>query len=82
MNKSKPGNPAKVAKYLAGKFGTRLDDTRAAMEELAGSWEPEQLQRHGFRLYERFRPEVPAGESGWGMRGELDLRKVRTQAQG
>ena len=77
VNKGKPGNPAQIEKYLAGKFGARLDDARAAMEELAAAHEPAELQRRGFRLYERFRPEVPAGESGWGAKGELDLAKVR-----
>ena len=77
ISKGKPGNPAQVAKYLASKFGPDLDAARAAMEELAASVEPVELQRRGFRLYERFRPDVPAGESGWGAKGELDLAKVR-----
>jgi len=50
------------------------------MVELAASVEPADLQRRGFRLYERFRPDVPAGESGWGAKGELDLAKVRGRA--
>ena len=78
--KGKPGNPAQVAKYLTSKFGPDLDATRAAMEELAASVEPVELQRRGFRLYERFRPEIPAGESGWGAKGELVLAKVRAAA--
>ena len=75
--KGKPGKPAQVAKYLASKFGPDLDAARAAMEELAASVEPVELQRRVFRLYEHFRPEVPMGESGWGAKGELDLAKVR-----
>ena len=47
------------------------------MAELAAACEPEDLYRRGFRLYEQFRPSVPAGESGWGAKGELDLAKVR-----
>lgn len=47
------------------------------MEEPAASVGPVELQRDGFRLYERFRPDVPAGESGGGAKGELDLAKVR-----
>ena len=77
VSKGKPGNPDRIEKYLAGKFGARLDDARAAMEALAASQESAELQRRGFRLYERFRPEVPAGESGWGAKGELDSAKVR-----
>jgi hypothetical protein len=77
LSKGKPGSPARIERYLAAKFGARLDDARAAMEELASAYEPGELQRRGFRLYERFRPEVPAGESGWGAKGELDLAKVK-----
>ena len=50
------------------------------MEELAARIEPVELQRRGFRLYERFRPDIPAGESGWGAKGKLDLAKVRAAA--
>jgi hypothetical protein len=46
--------------------------------ELAAAHEPADLYRRGFRLYERFRPEIPAGEAGWGAKGELVLVKVRT----
>jgi hypothetical protein len=77
VNKGKPGNPAQIEKYLAGKFGPGLDDARAAMAELAAAHEPADLYRRGFRMYEQFRPEVPAGESGWGAKGELDLAKVK-----
>ena len=77
VSQGKPGNPAQVEKYLASKFGSDLEAARAAMEALAASVEPAELQRRGFRLYERFRPDVPKGESGWGVKGELDLKKVR-----
>ena len=77
MSKGTPGNPAQIEKYLAGKFGERLEDARAAMAELAAAYEPGDLYRRGFRLYEQSRPSVPAGESGWGAKGELDLGRVR-----
>jgi hypothetical protein len=77
VNKGKPGNPARIETYLTSKFGERLADARAAMAELAAGYEPADLYRRGFRLYGRFRPSVPAGESGWGAKGELDLAKVR-----
>ena len=77
VSKGKPGNPAQIEKYLAGKFGERLGDARQAMAELAAACEPADLSWRGFRLYEQFRPAVPTGESGWGAKGELDLRKVR-----
>src|SRR3954452_8583600 len=77
VNKGKPGNPAQIEKYLAGKFGERLEDVRYAMAALAAAYEPADLYRRGFRLYEEFRPSVPACESGWGALGELDLAKVQ-----
>src|SRR4051812_28614576 len=80
VNKGKPGNPAQIEKYLAGKFGEQLANARAAMAELAAACEPADLCRRGFRLYEQFRPPVPAGESGWGAKGELDLAKLRALA--
>ena len=80
VSKGKPGSPASVEEYLDSKFGARLEEARAAMAELAAAQEPGDLYRHGFRLYERFRPSVPKGESGWGAKGELDLRKVRGAA--
>src|SRR3954454_7598311 len=66
VNKGKPGNPAQIAKYLAGKFGDWLDDATHAMTGLAAAYEPADLYQCGFRLYEQFRPSMPAGESGWG----------------
>lgn len=35
----------------------------------------------GFRFYEQFRPEVPAGESGWGAKGTLSLDRIRAMAK-
>lgn len=77
LSKGKPGNPARIEKYLAAKFGAHLEVAREAMLELASDYEPEKLQQRGFRLYEMFRPSVPAGESGWGAKGELDLDQIR-----
>jgi hypothetical protein len=77
MSKGDPGNPASIAKYLAGKFGDQLEVARQAMAELAAAYEPADLYRRGFRLYEQLRPSVPAAELGWGALGELDLAKVR-----
>jgi hypothetical protein len=69
LSKGKRGNPAQIAKYLVGKFGDRLDEATQAMAELAAAYEPADLYRRGFRLYEQFRPGVPAGEFGWGALG-------------
>ena len=58
--------PGSVEKYLKSKFGEALPAVTHAMEKLAKSRTVEALAIEGFRLYEAFRPGVPAGESGWG----------------
>ncbi|WP_137180893.1 hypothetical protein [Roseomonas sp. AR75] len=72
-----PAPAAPIAAYLAKAFGPRLAEVRAAMQELAERHLPEDLDRVGFRLYEHFRPEVPADVRGWGAKGTLDLAKLR-----
>ena len=47
VSKGKPGNPAQIERYLAGKFGERLGDARQAMAVLAAAHEPADL----YRLY-------------------------------
>lgn len=76
----KPAPAAPVAAYVAKAFGKHLAEVRAAMEALANRIEPQELNRTGFRLYERFRPEVPQDVKGWGAKGELDLETIRTAA--
>ena len=76
----KPASAKSVRSYLARAFGERLAEVRAAREGLAASLPPEELNRVGFRLYERFRPEVPEGAQGWGAKGELRLERIREAA--
>lgn len=76
LAKDKPVAPQSVTRYLEGKFGAALPDARAAMERLANSLPPERLAVEAFHLYERFRPEVPAGVTGWGAKGTLDLGRI------
>lgn len=71
-----PVSPASVEKYLKSKFGEAMPAVRAAMMALAKSRSPERLAEEAFRLYEQFRPGVPAGESGWGAKGTLSLSKI------
>lgn len=73
--------PTSVQAYLESKFGEALPAARAAMETLAKSRTPEQLAEEGFRLYEAFRPGVPAGESGWGAKGELRVSRIEGLAR-
>lgn len=79
--KDKPIDPAKVGKYLEGKFGEDLAAVRGAMTELAGAFEPADLAEAAYELYETFRPEIPRGKSGWGRKGDLDLDLIRGLAQ-
>jgi hypothetical protein len=51
------------------------------MEDLAGSFSPEELEEAGFGLYEEFRPEVARGTKGWGQAGTLSLKRVRDLAR-
>jgi hypothetical protein len=71
-----PANPTGVQRYLANAFGDHLNEVRTAMEELAGRYEPAELNRIGFRLYERFRPEIPPGNTGWGAKAALEVDKI------
>ena len=76
----RPQSPASVRSYLARAFGERLGEVRAAMQELARSLPPDELERVGFRLYERFRPEVPEGVEGWGAKAVLDIGRIKGAA--
>jgi hypothetical protein len=76
VDHDKPGSPAGVRRYLEAKFGAALPEVRAAMAQLADALPPAELDRRGFHLYEVFRPEIPAGVSGWGAAGELDLGRI------
>lgn len=80
-SKGNPISPASVERYLESKFGERLDDVRAAMEQLARSRSSEEIAEQGYTLYERFRPQIPAGTRGWGVSGALDLDGIRSLMQ-
>ena len=78
--KDQPIDPAKVQKYLEGKFGEDLQAVTDAMKDLANAYEPEDLAEVAYGLYETFRPEVPRGKSGWARQGDLDLDLIRSLA--
>jgi hypothetical protein len=80
--KDQPIDPAAAQKYLDTKFGQDLPRVREAMTELAGAFEPEELAGAAYGLYERFRPEIPGGRSGWGAKGALDLELIRSLGGG
>ncbi len=81
VDDGKPASARSARSYLARAFGERLAEVRAAMDGLAASLAPAELNRVGFRLYERFRPEVPEGAQGWGAKGELRLERIREAAR-
>ena len=64
--------------YLESKFGDQLDAVRTAMTTLAKAYRPRELAAKAFGLYETFRPEIPKGVKGWGAKGILDLRKIKS----
>ena len=76
LDHDKPATPAPARAYVEKAFGEHLPAVRKAMQALADSLPPEELNRIGFRLYEHFRPEVPAGAAGWGKKGILDLTLI------
>ncbi|MCI4679662.1 hypothetical protein K9U39_08660 [Rhodoblastus acidophilus] len=73
----KPASERSTLTYIRRAFGANLDAVRAAMLALAASYPPDELNRLGFHLYERFRPEVPDDVSGWGAKAELKLERIR-----
>lgn len=78
----KPAPAAPVLAYVTKAFGAHLAEVRGTMEALAARYEPEELNRVGFRLYEQFRPEVPSDVQGWGAKGTLDLDRIRSASDG
>jgi hypothetical protein len=65
-------DPDSVRRYL-GKFGADLKAVRSAVQKLAKVYRPQELAHGTYRLYERFRPDLPEGKRGWGAKGDLDL---------
>jgi hypothetical protein len=70
-----------VETYLQHKFKDDLEEARAAMEKLARAYSREHLEFKAYGLYEKFRPGVPEGKQGWGVKGELDLDYIRSLAR-
>lgn len=78
---AEPIDPDGVRSYLQSKFGDDLDRVRKAMVTLAKAFKPKELAEVAFHLYERFRPAIPEGVSGWGAKGNLDLRLIEKLAK-
>jgi hypothetical protein len=78
--KDKPIEAKSVERYLESKFGESLEPVRAAIRDLAKAFRPEQLMKNAFTLYEKFRPAIPEGVTGWGAKGKLDVERLRSLA--
>jgi hypothetical protein len=74
-------DPDAAERYLKSKFGDSLEATRKAMRKLAKSLSPQELANEAFALYEHFRPEISAGDKGWGAKGKLDLGLIQELAR-
>jgi hypothetical protein len=70
---SKPMDPNSVRRYLDDKFGDNLRAAGAPLRKLTRAYKPSELVHTAYSLYERFRPDIPAGQKGWGAKGDLDL---------
>ena len=79
--KDRPIDPDKVESYLKGKFGDDLEAAISAMQDLAQSLEPDKLAERSYPLYEKFRPDIPPGQRGWGTKGGLNLDLIRSLAK-
>jgi hypothetical protein len=77
-DKGKPVPAKSVQTYIVRVFSDRLPEVKAAMEAVAASLAPDELNRVGFRPYEKFRHDVPDGAKGWGAKGELRLERIRS----
>jgi hypothetical protein len=80
VTKNKPIDAKSVERYLESKFGESLGTARTAMRDLAKVYQPEQLSKNAFSLYEKFRPAIPQGVTGWGAKGNLDIDRIRSLA--
>ena len=77
------GTPKNVnERQLIAKFGgsEAYERVKGAMDSALQSWtgEEDELDKKAFGMYEKFRPSVPAGEKGWGRKGELSLTQVES----
>lgn len=80
--KDRPIDPEQVRSYLERAFGQDLPAVRTAMDGLARSFKPDRLAERAFGLYERFRPTVAGDRRGWGQKGTLDLKLIRSLGKG
>jgi hypothetical protein len=48
-------------------------DVQHLLRRSRGQTEPKELAAEAFHLNEKFRPAIPSGKKGWGVKGKLNL---------
>jgi hypothetical protein len=81
LAKDAPIEPAAVERYLKAKFKESLPPVLTVMRRLAASRAPRTLALEAYSLYEKFRPDVPAGEAGRGKAGVFSLEAIEALAK-
>jgi hypothetical protein len=61
---------------MARSHRTRSSGRCVPAIDLAARYDPVELIRIGFRMYEKFRPEIPFENTGWGAKAELQLTNI------
>jgi len=51
------------------------------MRDLTKAVGREELLKNTFSFYEKLRPAIPEGVTGWGAKGNLDIDRIRSLAQ-
>ena len=74
-------DPVDTEWYLRNAFGSRYNDAKSALTQLANAFELNLLENVAYRLYEVFRPEIAAGQAGWGKRGNFNVALVLNLAE-
>jgi len=83
VGSEKKGKPANE-ELLEKKFGEdAYERAKKCFGDALGSWDgqAEDLNKEGFKMYEKFRPDVSKGQKGWGRKGGLSLDTVKSVIQ-
>eukprot|EP00877_Chromochloris_zofingiensis_P013742 jgi/Chrzof1/8621/Cz03g17200.t1 len=79
--KDSPVKASTVEQYIRRAFGDQYDRVKDVMQQLAAQFSPPDLDAQGYKLYEKFRPNIASGRAGWGQRGVLDLDILKNLTQ-
>ena len=69
----KSSRPPKRSTSASRRRSTPAGEIGWSLLTVAQSMPTEEIAARAYRLYEEFRPAIPAGVTGWGAAGELDL---------